>query len=150
MKIKVGSDEFEVNDSSIITFSDGLLGFPECKRFVIFDYESDTAPFKWMQSVEDTNIGFIIMDPTLVKPDYQPAVPAQDIKSLGTDDVNDIIILVILTAHSDKPADSTVNLNGPLLINEKNMQAKQVVLIDNNYSYTQSIVHKETNIREVI
>ena len=54
----------EVDDDRLIQLQDGLLGFPDLKRFVLMDYK-DTV-LKWFQSVDDPDVAFIVVDPSLV------------------------------------------------------------------------------------
>ena len=44
--------EIEIDESRIITFTDGIIGFPDMKRFLlIHDEESDNHFISWLQSI---------------------------------------------------------------------------------------------------
>ena len=68
--------EIEVDESRFIVFEDGILGFPDLKRFMlIHDEESGgTNLISWMQSIEEPAFAMPVLDPLKVCPDYNPEV----------------------------------------------------------------------------
>lgn len=116
----------EVADESILTFPVGLLGFPEQRRYVILDHDTE-APFKWLQSVEEPELAFVILDPATFHPDYHVDVPPNALAEIR-EEGKDLSVLVILTIPSDDPGRITANLRGPLLISHKTKLGKQLVL----------------------
>lgn len=118
---------FEVRDESILTFPSGLLGFPEQQRYVILDHDTE-APFKWLQSVEEPSLAFVILDPAMVHPGYQIDVPADALAEIGAGEREDLALVVILTIPSDDPGRITANLRGPLVISHQTKLGKQLVL----------------------
>lgn len=118
---------FEVRDENVLTFPSGLLGFPEQQRYVILDHDTE-APFKWLQSVEEPALAFVILDPALFEPGYQIDVPADALAEIRTEEKDDLALVVILTIPSDDPGRITVNLRGPLVISHKTKLGKQLVL----------------------
>lgn len=118
---------FEVRDESVLTFPSGLLGFPEQQRYVILDHDTE-APFKWLQSVEEPALAFVILDPALFHPGYQIDVPADALAEISAGEQEDLSLVVILTIPSDDPGRITANLRGPLVISHKAKIGKQLVL----------------------
>ncbi len=118
---------FEVLDESILTFPLGLLGFPEQQRYVILDHDTE-APFKWLQSVEEPALAFVIMDPALFHPGYHIDVPTDALIEIRAREREDLALVVILTIPSDDPGRITANLRGPLVIGQKSKLGKQLVL----------------------
>ncbi len=118
---------FEVPDESVIRFPSGLLGFPEQQRYVILDHDTE-APFKWLQSVEEPTLAFVILDPTTFYSGYHIDVPADALAEIRSEEGEDIVLVVILTIPSDDPGRITANLRGPLVISHKTRLGKQVVL----------------------
>ncbi|OQW35784.1 MAG: hypothetical protein A4E19_16170 [Nitrospira sp. SG-bin1] len=118
---------FEVHDESILTFPSGLLGFPEQQRYVILDHDTE-APFKWLQSVEEPALAFVILDPALFYPDYHVDVPPDALAEIRAGEREDLALVVILTIPSDDPSRITANLRGPLVISHKTKLGKQLVL----------------------
>jgi len=118
---------FEVRAESILTFPSGLLGFPEQQRYVILDHDTE-APFKWLQSVDEPALAFVILDPTTFHSDYQVDVPSDAWAEIRCVEGEDIALVVILTIPSDDPGRITANLRGPLVISHKTKLGKQLVL----------------------
>lgn len=118
---------FEVHDKSILMFPAGLLGFSEQQRYVILDHDTE-APFKWLQSVEEPALAFVIMDPALFHPGYQIDISADALVEIGAKEREDLVLVVILTIPSDDPGRITANLRGPLVISHKTKLGKQLVL----------------------
>jgi flagellar assembly factor FliW len=118
---------FEVRDESILTFPSGLLGFPEQQRYVILDHDTE-APFKWLQSVEEPSLAFVILDPAMIHPGYQIDVPADALAEIRAEEREELALAVILTIPSDDPGRITANLRGPLVISHQTKLGKQMVL----------------------
>ena len=52
--------EIEYNENEIIYFNKGLLGFEKCKKYVLKDLD-EYKPFKILQSIDDENVGMIVI-----------------------------------------------------------------------------------------
>jgi flagellar assembly factor FliW len=120
---------FEVPDESILTFPSGLLGFPEQHRYVMLDHDTE-APFKWLQSVEEPGLAFVVLDPATFHPDYHIDVPDDAVAEIRGGAGEDLALVVILTIPSDDPSRITANLRGPLLMSHITKLGKQLVLSD--------------------
>jgi len=125
--------ELEVAEDRLISFPLGLLGFPAVRSFVLLDYENDEVPFKWLQSTDDPDVAFLVMDPRFIKPDYSLSLKRSVVAEIGEFKEEDIAILVILTIPEGNPKNMSANLRGPLVVNSINMMGKQVVLEDAGY-----------------
>ena len=100
--------------------------------YVLLDIESD-IPFKCLQAVDDPDLGFILMDPYMLMPDYQVTIDTQDLSDLDVRDQQHLCLLVILTIPPERPEQTTANLQGPIVINTENYRAKQLVLVPSPY-----------------
>lgn len=120
----------EIDGSRIITFNDGLLGFPERRRFALIQ-ASDEAIFLWMQSLDDPGLAFLVCDPLAFVPDYRAQVRADDVKTLELHDLTDCQVLVIVNKADGH---LTGNLLGPLVIGAHSLKARQLVLSDKRYT----------------
>ena len=58
-----------VDDDRVMTFPNGLLGFPEHTRFALIQTGEENY-FFWLQSVDDPNLAFVVTDPTIFFKDY--------------------------------------------------------------------------------
>ncbi len=121
--------EIEVADDKIITFENGIIGFPELRRFTLLhDEERGTgAGIRFLQSLEEPAFAMPVMDPLLVKPDYNPEVDDELLVSAGNLTADNILVLVTVTVPSDLTK-MTVNLQGPLVINVEEHKACQVII----------------------
>jgi flagellar assembly factor FliW len=118
---------FDVSDDRIIRFPAGLLGFPESQRYVILDHDTE-APFKWLQSLDEPGLAFVILDPVLFHADYHVSVPVDILAEMSNGKEEDLALAVILTIPSDDPARMTANLRGPLVMSHKTRLGTQLVL----------------------
>ncbi len=118
---------FDVSDDSIVRFPAGLLGFPESQRYVILDHDTE-APFKWLQSIDEPGLAFVILDPAIFHTDYHVTVPADLLAEMSNGKEEDLAFVVILTIPSDDPAHITANLRGPLVMSHKTRLGTQLVL----------------------
>src|SRR5437870_2746116 len=123
---------------AIIRFDEGLIGFSDCKDFVLMENESLT-PFRLLQSVEVPEVGFLVLDPTILVPNYYEHVPQRDWESLGIDEKTKPLAFVIVVIGST-PETSTGNLQAPLLVNYGKMIGKQIILTDAGFSVRHSLV----------
>ena len=121
----------EVQDSDLITFPDGMLGFPQLKQYVMLDNPGG-GPFKWLQSIEMPAIAFVVTDPLLFFPDYKVSIRREDLASINLKEADGGYVLVVVTVKPDV-YESTANLSGPVILNVAERLARQIVLNDSNY-----------------
>ena len=121
----------EVHDEEIVHFPEGLLGFAECKKFLLLE-DSEIEPFMWLQSLDSGDLAFVVVDPKVFFPDYHIEVPRSDLSIIEVEKETDARILVLVVLSEDV-AKVTANLKGPLVLNPKNRYTKQVVLMDDRY-----------------
>lgn len=126
--------EVEIADEKIITFENGIIGFPELKRFtLIHDEEKGTnAGIRFLQSMDEPGFAMPVMDPLLVKPDYDPEVDDELLASAGELTMENILVLVTVTVPSDLTKMS-VNLQGPFVINVDERKACQIIVDSEQY-----------------
>lgn len=128
----------EVDEERLIEFADGLLGFPEHRRFALIQTAPDPV-FFWLQSVEDPALAFVVCDPLGFLPDYQIPVRQDDVDQLAMRDLGDCQVLVIVNRVEEW---LTGNLLGPLVIGVQSRRGKQMVLADKRYSTRQKLVQR--------
>jgi flagellar assembly factor FliW len=124
--------DLDVDPSKIIDFPRGILGFEAHGRFVLVD-QPEIQPFVYLQSLDDPALAFIVVDPRLVFPNYKVHVEPQEIADLNVRDVKSICMWVIVTVPSEV-SKMSANLQGPILVNQENNCAKQVVLMRSSYT----------------
>lgn len=121
--------EIEIAEDKVITFENGIIGFPDLKRFVLLhDEEKGTkVGLRFLQSVEEPGFALPMMDPLTVKSDYNPEVDDELLKSVGKLTPDNILVLVTATVPADLTKMS-VNLQGPVIINVDERKACQIIL----------------------
>jgi flagellar assembly factor FliW len=62
---------------STLQFDEGLIGFYDCKSFRLIERE-ELAPFRWLQSTDRADIGFLVIDPSLVVNGLQDVIPSRN------------------------------------------------------------------------
>lgn len=120
-----------------IKMPEGLLGFEEYKEFELS--ESEYKPFMVMNSVQDENLSFFLIDPFLFRPDYEMDIDDEILAKIGIENPGDVIVLAIVTIPSDGSS-VTANLQGPVIINRMNGSALQVALGDSRWSTKHDIL----------
>ena len=129
-----------IQPEDIYTFPEGLLGFPNCNRFTLIDEES-AAPFRILQSLDISNLAFVVIDPLIVKPDYHFKLTLDDLKVIKTNKVENVSVYSIVNLAKDIKQ-ATINLQGPLVLNSKEHLGHQFVLFDESYSVSEKLVTK--------
>lgn len=126
--------EIEISDEKIITFENGIIGFPEMKRFTLLHDEEkgNKVGIRFLQSVDEPGFAMPVMDPFVVKADYAPEVEDELLASLGNVTEENVLVLVTVTVPSDITKMS-VNLQGPIIINVDERKACQIIIDTNNY-----------------
>jgi flagellar assembly factor FliW len=124
----------DLQEERVIRVPSGLYGFPDSKRYTLLEHKKG-SPFVWFQSVDNGSLAFVLIDPLLVKPDYEVRISPEDMKELQLADAPDgIQTLAIVNIASGEKVQLTVNLLSPIVINVKQKFGKQIILPDSRYS----------------
>lgn len=130
--------EIEVLEEEVIKLPSGLIGFPELSRFILLDHDKN-SPFKWLQSLDDGAIAFVLINPLLFRSSYTVEVTEAEVSDLELTSEEDAVISVIITMPSN-PQNMTANLKAPLIFNLKNRMGKQIILNNPNYSTRHNVM----------
>ncbi|ADU31863.1 flagellar assembly protein FliW [Evansella cellulosilytica] len=126
------SGEIEINEENIITFEHGVPSFEDEKKFVLLPFSNEPSPFYILQSVNTPGLAFVVMTPFQFFPNYEAKLSDSVIEQLEINDQEDVALFVILTVR-ETWAESTANLQGPIVINGKKQKGKQIALNDSEY-----------------
>ena len=126
--------EIEIDDSKIISFPSGIIGFPEMTDFaLIYDEEKGKdSPIRWLQSLQESEFAMPVMDPLLVAKDYNPEVEDDHLIPLGKMGEDDTLVLVTVTVPKELEKMS-VNLQAPIIINADSKLAAQIIVNTDKY-----------------
>ena len=138
MEVKTKSNGIvNVKHEQLVTFPEGLLGFEKYTKFALID--SEYEPFIWLQSTEESNLAFLMIDPFLISSDYVADIDDNTLKSIEVESPEDIVIMTLVTIPKDGSG-ITANFLGPIVINKKNKKCLQVILNDNRWTTKFNIV----------
>lgn len=115
-----------------IFFPEGIIGFGEYKKFGVVK-EKSREPFLWLQSAENQELSFILIDPKEIDASYTPSLCESDKAILQTENIDDCQCLSIVYVPKDSDKISA-NLLAPIVVNRQKNIAKQVILQDQEYS----------------
>ncbi|KKC30428.1 flagellar assembly protein FliW [Caldanaerobacter subterraneus subsp. pacificus DSM 12653] len=132
------------NEEDVIYFEEGIPGFEELHNFLIIGDEEEDMPFKWLQSIDDTDIAFVIIDPRVFKPNYTFEIDEELKEELQIEDINHLLIYVIVVIPNEIEK-MTANLKAPIIINAKNNRGKQVILDNEEYLIKHPILEELKN-----
>lgn len=123
--------KINISEDRLLTISEGLFGFENYTQYALVD--SDYDPFLWLQSCQDPNLAFLIVDPFLISSNYETDIDDETLLKINIKKPEDIIIMTIVTVpHDGGPI--TANFQGPLVINKNTKECMQVILNDNRWS----------------
>ena len=126
----------DINEENIYTFDCGIPAFEDLKKFTIIQQEDNSGIkplFCWLQSIEDPETSFVIMDVYDIIPDYNPLVYDSDLESIGEVKEDNLLIynIVVIPQTVSK---MSVNLKAPVVIKHKKKKGKQMVVKNEDYS----------------
>jgi flagellar assembly factor FliW len=131
------------NDEDVIVFKKGLPGFKGLKNFIIFPLESNET-FSILHSIEDVEVGLILVSPFTVTLDYEFKIPDTFIKELQIAKVEDVLVLTTVTLNSNIE-DMTTNLKAPMIINIKEKLGEQLILDNDKYKIKEPLFKADNN-----
>jgi flagellar assembly factor FliW len=133
--------EIEVDETTVLTFPHGLLGFDDMRRFALVDTH-DSGLYFWLQSLDDPGLAFLTAVPWPFFPEYEFELPDADRDALGLvepsrdgDDAPTMVLCLLTVDHgAGDQRDITANLLGPLVINTTSRVGRQVVLVEGDFT----------------
>jgi flagellar assembly factor FliW len=129
-------------NDDVVTFDTGLVGFPDLKSFVLIRH-GDESPFRWMQSVDQGELAFLVVDPAHYIEGYAPEIPQADVDAVGLNEETPRLVYTIVSIPPGKPEEMTVNLAGPIVVNLETGRGRQIVLADEGYPIRQRVFVKK-------
>ncbi|UFJ40058.1 flagellar assembly protein FliW [Brevibacillus humidisoli] len=119
-------------------FEEGIPGFPQLQFFQLKQHEPN-SPFYSLDSMEEEQVGFWLVDPFSFFREYQFTLSDSAKASLRIDETSTPVgVLNIVTIRSNNQV--TVNLKAPIVLNLANRMGRQVILNDDRYSVRQPLV----------
>ncbi|MBF0543494.1 MAG: flagellar assembly protein FliW [Candidatus Riflebacteria bacterium] len=143
--------EIEVSKEEIIVFPEGLFGFKSYHQYVILNTQ-DRSPFRWLQSFDDGDLAFVIIEPLNFMFSYDLEVSDEEASFLGLVKPEDAAIYTIITIP-ENTMNMTANLQGPLVINAKTRIGRQIISNNSHHSVKvrvmDEIAKREAKLKEI-
>ena len=133
----------EVQEAEVFTFAQGIPGFEELTQFTLVQ-PADSAPFSYIQSVQEGELSFLVTDPFLFFKDYDISLPEAVQEELKIEQPGDVLVWSVVTVNDDFTK-ITLNLLAPIIWNVKTKLAKQIILHDSEYTVKHEIVLSEAS-----
>lgn len=116
--------KLKADSATFINFNEGVYGFPAAKNFILIETGQD-SDFRWLQSVEDPELAFLVTDPTLFYPEFRAQVDKEN--PLVAAMADDYQLLAIVTVERATRG-VTVNLAAPLAVHTNRREGCQLIL----------------------
>ena len=129
----------EIPENKILTFREGLPGFPRIHRFAVIEME-ELKPFQYLQSLDEPPISLFIINPFLIDPSYEFRLMDSDMEEVNSTNSAELTVYVVATIPAD-PKFATLNFMAPIIINDKDRCGKQVILHESKYSVKHPLLH---------
>jgi len=123
-------ETIEVMEEQIFSFDPGVGGFESLRRYALIP-EQD-SPVEWLQSLEDPDVAFALLEPFAFMPGYAFELSDADAEALGMHEAQDALVRCVLTLHED-PEKITANLLAPMILSRRSHMARQVILQHSDY-----------------
>ena len=134
-------EEVTVSEADLITFPNGILGFPDEKKFTLLDIP-DNPSFLVLQSITDADVAFVVIPPHQLYQDYELKINDTTLELLEIESEQDVTLLSIVTLKEKFP-DSTINLQAPIIINHHKKRAKQYITNNKDHSIQTPLTPKQ-------
>ena len=121
-------------DNDVILFKNGLFGFENYKRFILIRFDNNNNAMVCLQSIDETNIAFVMINPYHFIHDYNVSLSETDMNDLQLDGTDNLTVYNICVLQETIPQ-STTNLRCPVIVNTQTKLAKQIILENVEYPF---------------
>ncbi len=121
--------EQEVDESGIITFPEGIIGFEDKKKYALLSPLGDEVFPMWLQSVDAKEPCFVVYDPMEIYGDYKFGISDEEQELLRIDENSPYRCLAVAIVPEDYRK-TTINLRCPIVVNTKDRIAAQIILTE--------------------
>ncbi len=126
--------DISYSKDEIITFKNGLFGFEDYKNYILIRFENDSDSLICLQSIDEANIAFIMINPYNFIKDYKASLTNEDLKDVEAKSIAELLVYNVCVVQDDI-LKSTANLKCPIIVNPKTRNAKQVIIEDSEYPF---------------
>jgi flagellar assembly factor FliW len=139
--MKVQSSRFgtiEMDDTAVINFPAGLIGFPDETSFVMLRPRPE-SPIAWLHSTQNSSFALPVVSAEVLQADLSDTVSeASKAAGLLASDEPFAVMAVLNAPGGGIPA--SVNLMAPIIVNAETRQGAQLLLESSSYSTQEPFV----------
>lgn len=125
--------EMEIKEERVINFIEGIIGYEDSHKFVVIDSEDPESPFKWIQSIDNPELAFALIDPFTVRSDYDFDLKDEYVSLIEIKEPSQVVVYAIVVVPEDIRKIS-MNLKAPIVINKDTKLAAQAILETDKYT----------------
>lgn len=137
--------ELEIQENQYFTFEEGIPGFSQEKKFVLLDLTDDQS-FSVLQSTQTPGLAFVVTSPFLTYPEYEFQLDDQLVEQMGI--TKEGVVIYSIVTVKDPFAESSINLQAPVMMDMNTRKAKQIILNQTNYQIRTPLFPKVENKEE--
>ena len=115
----------DIDEKEMLSFVLPVFGFESLTKYVLLRDDEAGPGLLWLQSIEEPDVCFILLDPEEVGLEYNPEVAAETVRALKLEQAPMVRLIAVIPQNFKE---TTVNLKSPVLINLNNKTAAQVIL----------------------
>jgi flagellar assembly factor FliW len=139
--------KIEIDESIVLEFESGMIGFPEHRRYAILKQRDDSV-FMWLHSIDDGGLAFPIVLPWVFHWDYEVKLSDDDMAAIGVERADQISIYCVVSVGADVRK-ATINLFSPIVVNNDDRRARQVINTAEGYATRDALFPDAANLTPV-
>ena len=139
--------KIEIDESIVLEFEAGMIGFPEHRRYAILKQRDDSV-FMWLHSIDDGGLAFPIVLPWVFHWDYEVKLSDDDMAAIGVERADQISIYCVVSVGADVRK-ATINLFSPMVVNNVDGRARQVINTADGYATRDALFPDAANLTPV-
>jgi flagellar assembly factor FliW len=138
---------FHVSEENVLTFPEGIIqleGFDHCKRYHLIHEEGGNKILRYLQSLDDPELSFTLIDPVFLNIDYEIELNDQETKTLELSAPNDEVVIMLMVYRPlqvegediKQGEEIKAQTQSPLIINPESRLGIQKVGLKNRLIFT--------------
>lgn len=127
-----GGLDYEQKD--MVYLEDGLFGFEDDKNFLLIHFGDKDSIFMCLQSLDHVDLAFILADPFILTPHYDPII-AKEYERRLPQEMDSPVVYYSICVLKNPLCQSTVNLKAPLIISTETRRGLQVMTENPEYTF---------------
>lgn len=128
--------KFLYEEKDVVIFEKSIPGFEGLRKFIVKEIED--SGFYILQSLEEVELGFVLISPFSIDKNYEIKLNEEVIKSLEIKDEKEVVLYSIVTLNSNIEK-ITTNLKAPIVINNKTNKGEQYITENNKYNIREKV-----------